>query len=162
MVESLHTVPRIVRADRGSENTIIGALQSFFRASDLSSCFQYGSSTRNQWLESWWSQLRRLWLNWWINYFKDMKDISIFDSSLKYHKKCLRFCFMEIIQKELNETRRLWNNHRIRYNRNSECPTDRSDVLRFPQNYSVVEIVGMRSLLFTLILPKNNVRHHFL
>ena len=47
-VESLHTVPRIVRADRGSENTIIGALQSFFRASDLSSCFQYGSSTRNQ------------------------------------------------------------------------------------------------------------------
>ena len=39
---------------------------------------------------------------------------------------------MEIIQKELNETRRLWNNHRIRYNRNSECPTDRSDVLRFP------------------------------
>ena len=41
-VESLHTVPRIVRADRGSENTIIGGLQSFFQASDLSSCFQYG------------------------------------------------------------------------------------------------------------------------
>lgn len=38
---------------------------------------------------------------------------------------------MEIIQKKLNETRRLWNNHRIRYNRNSECPTDRTDVLYF-------------------------------
>ena len=33
--------------------------------------------------------------------------------------------------KELKETRRLWNNHRIRYNRNSECPTDRPDVLHF-------------------------------
>ena len=33
--------------------------------------------------------------------------------------------------KELKETRRLWNNHRIRYNQNSECPTDRPDVLYF-------------------------------
>lgn len=66
-----------------------------------------------------------------------MRDISIFDSSLKYHKEYLRFYFMEIIQKKLNETRRLWNNHRIRYNRNSECPTDRPDVLYFnPELFS--------------------------
>ena len=62
-----------------------------------------------------------------------MRDIS----SLKYHKECLRFCFMEINQKELNEIRRVWNNHRIRYNQNSECPTDRSDVLYFtPELFS--------------------------
>ena len=83
--ESLHTAPRIVRAERGSENTIIEGLQSFLRASDLSSRFQNGSSTRNQRIESWWNQLRRLRLNWWINYLKDMRDISIFDNSLKYH-----------------------------------------------------------------------------
>ena len=58
-----------------------------------------------------------------------MRDISIFDSSLKYNKECLRFCFMEIIQKDLNGTPRRWINHRIRYNQNSECPTDRPDIL---------------------------------
>ena len=62
-----------------------------------------------------------------------MRDIS----SLKYHKECLTFYFMEINQKELKETCRLWNNHRIRYNRNSECPTDRPDVLYFtPELFS--------------------------
>ena len=60
-----------------------------------------------------------------------MRDISIFDSSLKYHKECLRFCFMEIIQKDFNETPRRLNNHRIRYKQNSECPTDRPDILYF-------------------------------
>ena len=41
-VERLYTVPKIVRADRGSENTIIEGLDIFFCAYDLSLCFQYG------------------------------------------------------------------------------------------------------------------------
>ena len=72
-------VPQILRADRGSENVLIGGLQRFFRREhgDAFSgvrSFRYGSSTANQRIEAWWSILRRSRTNWWINYFKDMID----------------------------------------------------------------------------------------
>ena len=36
---------------------------------------------------------------------------------------------MGLLQSELDETRELWNNHRTREVRNSECPAGRPDVL---------------------------------
>ena len=129
-------VPQILRADRGSENVLIGGLQRFFRREhgDAFSgvrSFRYGSSTANQRIEAWWSILRRSRTNWWINYFKDMIDEGIFDSSISYHVEAIRFCYMGILQNELNETISLWNSHRIRPVRNAECPGGRPDVLYF-------------------------------
>ena len=51
------------------------------------------------------------------------------DTSLTYHLKFLRFCLLRILQEELDETRRLWNNHFKRKSRNAECPGGRPDVL---------------------------------
>ena len=129
-------VPQILRADRGSENVLIGGLQRFFRREhgDAFSgvrSFRYGSSTTNQRIEAWWSILRRSRTNWWINYFKDMMDEGIFDSSISYHVEAIRFCYMGILQNELNETISLWNSHRIRPVRSAECPGGRPDVLYF-------------------------------
>ena len=129
-------VPQILRADRGSENVLIGGLQRFFRREhgDAFSgvrSFRYGSSTATQRIEAWWSILRRSRTNWWINYFKDMIDEGIFDSSISYHVEAIRFCYMGILQNELNETISLWNSHRIRPVRNAECPGGRPDVLYF-------------------------------
>ena len=84
--------------------------------------FVYGSSTCNQLIECWWSILRRSRLNWWINVFKDMCAENIVDNSLTYHVVFLRFCFLGILQEELDETRRLWNNHFVRKSRKAECP----------------------------------------
>ena len=54
---------------------------------------------------------------------------NIFDTSLTYHVEFLQFCFIGILQEELDETRRLWNNHFKRKSRNAECPGGRPDVL---------------------------------
>ena len=48
----------------------------------------------------------------------------------------MRFCFLGLIQSELDETRALWNNHRIRKTRNSECPAGRPNILYFAPQIS--------------------------
>ena len=82
-------VPQALRADRGSENVLIGGLQRLFRSEhgDAFSgvrSFRYGSSTATLRIEAWWSILRRSRTNWWINYIKDMIDEGIFDSSKQF------------------------------------------------------------------------------
>ena len=135
-VRSFQFVPRLVRADRGSENVVLGGIQRYLRRNCADSfagqvSFQYGPSTRNQRIEAWWSIFRRNRCNWWINYFKDLCDGSQLDLSLDYHQQCLRFCFIGILSQELVEAKDLWNYHRVRRVRNSESPPGRPDVLFF-------------------------------
>ena len=61
------------------------------------------------------------------------------DTSLTYHVKFLRFCLLRILQEELDETRRLWNNHFVGKSRNAECPGGRPDVL-----FYIPSLVGGR------------------
>ena len=69
--------------------------------------------------------------NWWINYFKDIRDTGIFNDSNPLHVECLRFCYFNIIQEELNKVANQWNLHRIRPSNNAELPSGRPDVLYF-------------------------------
>ena len=140
-VETFGIVPRLVRSDRGSENISLGGIQRFFRrrfndSSSKHSSFQFGKSTMNQRIEAWWSIFRRSRCNWWINFFKDLcEEEASLDLSIDSHLQCLRFCFMPILQAEMDETKRLWNTHRIRKVRNSECPAGRPDALFFCSSY---------------------------
>ena len=43
----------------------------------------------------------------------------------------MKFCFSGILQSELDNIKEMQNNHRIRNNRNAECPGGRPDVLYF-------------------------------
>ena len=97
---------KIIRADRGSENTVVAGLQKYFLGSTNSgnSCFMFGSSSANQRIEAWWSIMRRSRMNWWMNFFKDLHDEGHFDWSIGHHVDALRFCFMGLIQSELDET----------------------------------------------------------
>ena len=72
----------------------------------------------------------------WINFFKDLCDSTMFDPSLSHHINCLRFCFLGLLQSELDETRDLWNNHHIRKTSNSECPAGRPNIWYFPPQIS--------------------------
>ena len=124
-------LPRSIRTDRGSENSTIAGMQRYFcRNQDRSAnSFIFGSSMSNQRIEYWWSFLCKNLLNWWINYFKDLTEQNIFDNSLPHHVESIRFCFSEILQRELDEVRVLWNNHYMRKNRRAECPNGRTDIL---------------------------------
>ena len=86
--------------------------------------------------------MRRSRMNWWMDFFKDLRDERHFDWSIGYHVDALRFCFMALIQWELDETRALWNSHRIREVRHSECPSGHPDVLYYLPLYQGVREYG--------------------
>ena len=44
---------------------------------------------------------------------------------------CLRFCFITSLQNDLDEMKTLWNNHYIRCQTNSECPSGRPNVIHY-------------------------------
>ena len=88
-IRQLRLVPRAIRSDRGTENTIICGIQRFLRRNpeDLISnknSFVYGFSTHNQQIECWWSILRHSRLYWWINFFKDMSAENIVDTTSSF------------------------------------------------------------------------------
>jgi len=132
-------VPRFIRGDRGSENVVIAGIQRFFHRQNNDnglSSFQFGTSVRNQRIEAWWSVFRRNRANFWINFFKDICDQQIYDPSIKWQLDLFRYCFIGLVQTELNETVELWNHHRIRKVRNAECPSGRPHMLySLPNNY---------------------------
>ena len=127
---------RVVRADFGTENTYIAAIQQFLRHDSTDSfsgenSFMYGKSTSNHRIESWWFHLRRGLTDWWINYFKELRENGLYSDSNIIHTECLRFCFMDLIRANLHQTAQLWNCHRIRPSRNENSPAGRPDLLCF-------------------------------
>ena len=56
--------------------------------------FLYGRSVANQRIEGWWAFLRKSETDWWINYFKDLRDQGLYDGTDPVHVECLRFCFL--------------------------------------------------------------------
>jgi len=139
-VRQIGGTSRVIRADRGTENGNIEITQQFFRrlARDdfrAEKSFMYGRSTANQRIEAWWGILRKQCSDWWIKYFKDLRDAGLFCDDDIVHRECLKFCFMDLLQMELHKVARLWNTHRIRPSANPESPPGRPDCLYFiPQS----------------------------
>ena len=139
-------LPRVVRADCGTENVRVAAAQRFLRrdcADGLAGhkSFMYGKSTSNQRIEAWWGQLRKNCAQWWMDHFKTLKTSGLFCDANIIHQECLKFCYIPVIRQELNRAARLCNTHRIRPSRNQEVPAGRPDVL-----FVLPEMHGHRDL----------------
>ena len=135
-VRQLGGTARIVRGDRGTENGNLAAIQHFFRRSmndDFSGdkSFMFGKSTSNQRIEAWWGRLRQGCADWWIEFFKDLRDSGLYCDDNIIHCECLKFCFMDVIQSELHRAAKEWNIHRIRPSSNVESPAGKPDVMYF-------------------------------
>ena len=139
-VQELEGVPRRMRCDRGTENTIIGSLQQFFRWSDVDDfggreSFLEGKSCGNQRIEAWWSKFREGGGGWWMNLFKDLRDTGFYKDDY-LTKECLKFCFIPIIRRELRLVAELWNTHHIQRQRRCDVEGGKPDVMFFtPQVY---------------------------
>ena len=109
-VRCIGGTPRIVRGDCGTENCYVEAMQRFLREGQGGvfqgdKSFIYGRSVSNQRIEAWWNMLRKLNTDFWINYFKDMREIQlyndndIFQGALKwyYDQKIISF-FLQILK----------------------------------------------------------------
>ena len=74
----------------------------------------YGRSTSNQRIEAWWGLLRKACADWWINLFKDLnRETGLYVDDNVIHRECLKFCFMDVIQNELNRVAQNWNVDRL-------------------------------------------------
>ena len=132
-VKKADGVPRRIRADRGVENCIIAGIQRYFHrfTNNSESSFIFGKSTANQRIEAWWSFLRKRSLQRWMNYFKDMIDTAVFDTSNIVEFECIRFCFYGLLQNEMDTIAMCWNQHRIRHVHNSDAFGGLPDVMYF-------------------------------
>ena len=70
---------------------------------------------------------------WWINFFKDLLYLGNFDDSDPAHVECIRFCFIHIIRKELDQVAELWNQHIISSSKfgKSSGPRGKTDSMYF-------------------------------
>ncbi|CAB4021266.1 Hypothetical predicted protein, partial [Paramuricea clavata] len=101
----------------GTKNVHVAALQLFFNNDDQS--FLYGG------------MVRRGCVDWWINFFKDLRDSGLFYDSDDIQVECLQFCFTSMIRDELRRFAMEWNLHRIRKSVNAESPSGQPDVIYF-------------------------------
>ena len=114
---------------------MMAAIQCYFREDGLDelageNAHQYGTSTRNQRIENWWSHFRKMRSHWWINFFKDMHSSNVLDLDSELHKECLWFCFYRILHEDLQKTKASWNSHHIRPSRH-DCVSGAPDILFF-------------------------------
>ncbi|XP_031334523.1 uncharacterized protein LOC116164477 [Photinus pyralis] len=110
--------PHTIRADMGTENGTIEAMQTalcqiFTNPEQCKPPFIYGKSTANQRIESWWSNLRKQCAQFWINLFETLDEENMFNGSF-LDKSLMQFCFLKIIQEDLDAVVQIWNSHRIR------------------------------------------------
>ena len=146
-VKQLGGSPLRCRCDLGTENSKLEELQTFFTvfngadaAESSDTCFMYGKSTANQRIEAWWSILRRQASDWWINFFKNLRDDGLIRDHDALSMECLRYCFMGVLQRELNQVAILWNQHTIQIKKNNPGPRGKPDVMFFqPQLHDTID-----------------------
>ncbi|XP_067301218.1 uncharacterized protein [Pseudorasbora parva] len=126
-------LPARLRTDCGTENGTMAAIHCALRAQQTDDfagahSHMYGTSTANQRIESWWSFFRKQRTQFWIELFSDLRERHLFNGSHE-HKSLLRYVFLSILQKDLDEYRELWNNHTIRPVRQSSCHSGKPEAM---------------------------------
>ena len=123
----------------------MAAIQQFFRRESEDEfsgekTFIYGRSTANQRTEAWWGRFRQGCADWWVEYFKNLRDSDLYnDENVIHRRECLRFCFMDLIQDELNSVALERSLPRIRPITKLESPSGKPDILYFLQELKGVQ-----------------------
>ena len=99
-------------------------------ADDPLSTFSMTASPLNQRIEVYWSKLRQDRPGWWKSFFQDMVDLELCDPTDHVQVECLRYCFMDIVPRELNSVAVEWNQHIISRTVNGD-PSKRPDTVYF-------------------------------
>lgn len=72
----------------------------------------------------------------WIRHFTDLELYGVIDTSDDLHMECIRYCYMNILQLELDNVTIEWNTHHIITNSVTWSPSGKPDVMyHFPQLY---------------------------
>ena len=134
-LETFHMAPTTLRMDKGRENIYCEDIQVFLTGNNAS--YIYAASTRNQRIEALWSRLKKFRTTWWIGFFSDLVRSGLYRPHLYTHRECLLYCFLPIIQAELNDFMHTWNLRHVR--QSSHAPGGKPNLL-----FHVPEIVGYK------------------
>ncbi|KAB0800803.1 hypothetical protein PPYR_04107 [Photinus pyralis] len=147
-IQKIGGIPLTIRADMGTENRHIEQMQVFFRRDTGINihrpAFLYGKSTANQKIECWWGILRKHNAEFWMNLFKKIQDDGYFNGSY-LEKALIQFCFLRIIQSELNSVVLEWNSHNISSSKNSILPRGKPLIM-----YHIPEIYRSNDYLISV------------
>ena len=138
----LNSLPCVIRADKGTENVHVKRIQVHFRSQQRDvlsgeNSFVYGKSTGNQRIEAFWGQLRKHCVQFWMDLFKDMTSLGLLNMSDKVDALLLRFCFLDLLRKDLDQMKGEWNVHDIRRNRQAETQAGKPHLM-----YTCPEMFG--------------------
>ncbi|KAK5647929.1 hypothetical protein RI129_002821 [Pyrocoelia pectoralis] len=147
----IYGFPQTIRCDLGTENGIVERIQRSLATNAVNSTiirtlppFLYGTSPANQRIEAWWSILRKHHAQFWMNVFHKLKDDGFFSGSF-LDKALIQFCFLKIIQEELDTVVIEWNTHKISGSKNSVCPRGRPFIM-----YHMPQLFGTKNYLCQL------------
>ena len=135
-VKQVGGVPSRIRADDGSEMSTIEPIQIALRLAhddefSGEASFLIGTSPANQKIECYWSQLTKEKPLWWRIFFKELSSYGFIDSSNILVIEALRYCFMDLIRKDIEDVAVRWNQHLIAPSKNSILPRGKPDCLYF-------------------------------
>ncbi|XP_016318408.1 uncharacterized protein LOC107670349 [Sinocyclocheilus anshuiensis] len=133
--------PQRVRIDHGTENAYLADMQTFFRDTASAEYVTLGPSTGNQRTERWWSTLRSLCIQLWMDHLEQLKEDGNFVDTF-IAKYLYQFCFQHFIQEELDEIVSAWNCHRIRPTHNPRAPSGRPSIM-----FAVPSLYGVQNFL---------------
>lgn len=126
-VQGLNVVPRIVRADHGTENVKVIECQRAFRSFHDDSlarvAIMLGSSNHNQRIERFWSYMRTVLVQDYMNVLRDFVASGCIDTGDQSHMESVAFCFLPLLRRELKALMSSWNDHKIRKMKNAGCPS---------------------------------------
>jgi len=126
--------PRKLITDCGTENHIMATMNCVLHNS--SDGHRYVTSVRNQRIESWWSYFRKNFGHWWMCFFQDLYESGTYDPDQPFHKHCMQYCLMAILQYHLDCALELWNSHNIRPSK-APCPSGiPNEMYYLPQQYN--------------------------
>ena len=95
----IKSIPRRIRTDCGTENSVLAAIQCFFRREHTDEfagdkTYLYGSSHSNKRIQAWWSCLRRNWNSFIINTFTEMVEAGEYNTD-----DALSFALRELLRR---------------------------------------------------------------
>ncbi|RAL05267.1 uncharacterized protein BO80DRAFT_451642 [Aspergillus ibericus CBS 121593] len=108
-----------IRSDHGSETSILAEAHHYLRKMyepeiQPEQCYIFGTSTANQRIESWWSQLSRSFLFRYRNYFRALLEKGDFSKDLIPDQIALYAVYMPILRSQIPSYVQSWNHHNIR------------------------------------------------
>lgn len=99
-------VPTVIRSDAGTENVVVGVLRcDHSDVRDGGNCYIIGCYTGNRRIETFWSVLKRGFTAKWINTFRDLEQIGLFNPA---DTENIRMWFTLILQNEPDHVKMYW------------------------------------------------------